>query len=50
MKYNPYDNVTYCTNAERTALDVTALEDTGKYYEVDTGNAYIVYNKTWYSI
>jgi hypothetical protein len=50
MQYNAIDNITYCKNAERLALDVTKLPNTAKYYEVDTRQAYVVYNGAWYAI
>lgn len=50
MLKNITDNVVYCTNAERLALTVGDLGETEKYYEVDTGNAYVVYGGAWYAI
>jgi hypothetical protein len=48
--YNPIDGYWHCTNAMRLALDVTTLQDTAKYYEVDTKLAYEVLNATWYAL
>lgn len=48
MKYNSKDNIFFLTNAERLALDATKLEDTSKYYEVDTKQAFIIYNGQWF--
>jgi argininosuccinate synthase len=48
VKYNQLDGIWYLTNAERLALDITKLQDTAKYYEVDTKQAFIVYNGQWY--
>lgn len=54
MKKNLNDFVTYCTAAERAAASAEILADasfdTGKYYEVDTKLAFIVYNGAWYAV
>jgi len=57
MKYNANDGYFHCTNDERLALDLTTLENTSKYYEVDTKLSYEVYSatdakadNTWYAL
>lgn len=50
MKYNTLDNIHYLTNSERLALTVGNLQDTSKYYEVDTKFIYIVYGGAWYAM
>lgn len=48
MIKNVRDGVNYCTEAERAALTVSELENTEKYWCVDTGVGFIVYNGAWY--
>ena len=50
ITYNAKDNVHYCTNAQRLALDITEYDETAKFYELDTKQIYILYEGTWYQM
>jgi len=48
ITFNVKDDCYYGTNAERLAAPMSMFAEMDKFYEYDTGNAYITNGTTWY--